>query len=37
MGHSTIALTERYAHIGDTALNNAVDSLDKRLIAEGKK
>jgi len=31
MGHSTIAMTERYSHLGNNTLQNAVKLLEKNL------
>jgi site-specific recombinase XerD len=36
LGHSTLAMTERYAHLGESKLQNAVKSLEKKII-ESKK
>lgn len=36
MGHSTLAMTERYAHLGESKLQNALRCLEKK-IKESKK
>jgi len=35
MGHSTIAMTERYSHLGNNTLQNAVKVFEESLV-EGK-
>ena len=37
MGHSTLAMTERYSHLGQSTLQEAVKRLDKRLAKEKMK
>jgi integrase len=34
MGHSTLAMTERYSHLGQNTLQNAVRNLEKSLTTE---
>ena len=36
MGHSTLAMTERYAHLGENKLQSAIRGLEKK-IKESKK
>lgn len=37
MGHSTLAMTERYAHLGQNTLQEAVKRLDKKLTKKIKR
>lgn len=37
MGHHTISMTERYSHVGNNALHDAVKRLDKRLTRKKGK
>jgi len=36
MGHSTLAMTERYSHLGANTLQNAVKNLEKKMKRQGK-
>lgn len=36
LGHSTLAMTERYAHLGENKLQNAVKSLENKIIDSKK-